>query len=426
MLKRTTLLFSALALPLALGGCLDGDDPNFAPPVAELRVVHGSPDAPAVDVLVDDNAAISGAAYLAGTGYLPVPSEGFKLDINAAGTSTTALSLDPVELAPETRYTAIAANTLDSLEVLVLDDSNEGAATGNGLLRLVHGAPGAPAVDIYASAPGGTLSPLATNVSFKDYTEFLSVPAGSYAVTVTATGSMDPLYVSQPIALGEGDVFTAVALENPEPTVAPILVGAYVDDSTFATVTDSRGAIRAAHLSPDAPNVDILVDDAVVLTNVPFKAVSDYLVVDAGTRNVKVNVTGTTTTVIDQDVEVAASETITVAAVNFVASIEPLASSDDLAPPAAGEAKLRVVHASPDAPNVDVLVDGTEVLTDVPFKAISDYLTVGAGDVNVQVNVTGTTTTVIDVTPTLVDGGIYTAIAANEVASIEAVLVQDN
>lgn len=29
---------------------------------------------------------------------------------------------------------------------------------------------------------------------------------------------------------------------------------------------------------------------------------------------------------------------------------------------------VRVLHASPDAPNVDVLVDGTAVLTDVAFQ----------------------------------------------------------
>ena len=54
-------------------------------------------------------------------------------------------------------------------------------------------------------------------------------------------------------------------------------------------------------------------------------------------------------------------------------------SDDDSTGPAAGEARVRVVHASPDAPAVDVLVDGAEVLSDVPFRAASDYLDVAAG-----------------------------------------------
>ena len=36
------------------------------------------------------------------------------------------------------------------------------------------------------------------------------------------------------------------------------------------------------------------------------------------------------------------------------------------------EAFVRVVHASPDAPNVDVWVDGAAALTEVPFTGVSD------------------------------------------------------
>ena len=35
-----------------------------------------------------------------------------------------------------------------------------------------------------------------------------------------------------------------------------------------------------------------------------------------------------------------------------------------------GESRIRVVHASPDAPEVDVLLDEAEVLTDVPYLAV--------------------------------------------------------
>jgi hypothetical protein len=99
---------------------------------------------------------------------------------------------------------------------------------------------------------------------------------------------------------------------------------------------------------------------------------------------------------------------------------------DDNSAPTPGNARLRVIHASPDAPNVDVLVDDMVVLTNVPFKAISDYLDVSAGARNIKVNATGTSTTVIDVTPTLVDGKVYTVIALNQLSAIEPLLLIDN
>jgi hypothetical protein len=87
--------------------------------------------------------------------------------------------------------------------------------------------------------------------------------------------------------------------------------------------------------------------------------------------------------------------------------------------------QLRVLHASPDAPNVDVYVDSNKVLSNVPYPTLSSYLTFPSGTHHIQVNAAGTTTTVIDVSPALAAGNAYTAIAANFVADIEALLATD-
>jgi hypothetical protein len=110
-------------------------------------------------------------------------------------------------------------------------------------------------------------------------------------------------------------------------------------------------------------------------------------------------------------------------------TLEPLLALDDNTDPTSGNAKVRVIHASPDAPNVDVFVDGTEVLTNVPYKAISGYLEVPAGVRVIEVFVTGTAATdpaVITASPDLADGTIYTIIAMNQVSAIEAVVLIDN
>jgi hypothetical protein len=164
----------------------------------------------------------------------------------------------------------------------------------------------------------------------------------------------------------------------------------------------------------------------VVSSDIAFKEFLDYTAVTTGDRNIKVNATGTANSVIDVTVPLANGTDYTVLAVNFVASIEPLLLDDNTTVPTPGNAKVRVVHASPDAPNVDVLVDDTIVLTDVAFKEFSDYLEVPAGARNFKVNATGTASTVIDVTPTLVDGGIYTVVALNTLANIEPLLLLDN
>ena len=174
------------------------------------------------------------------------------------------------------------------------------------------------------------------------------------------------------------------------------------DDPTGPAVATAN--VRVVHASPDAPNVDVLVDDVVVLTNVPYEAASAYLAVPAGTRNLKVNATGTTTTVIDADVPLTAGMSYTVMATGLVAEIEPLVFSDDLAHPASGNVKVRLVHAAASAPTVDIYVTapGADIsalaptLSGVPFRGYSDYLEVPAGNYQVRVTVAGTKTVAID------------------------------
>lgn len=432
-MKRLFLILPIFVLSLTACDWFDDDDDNPPPPepVASLRVLHGSPDAPAVDVLVDGSPVLTNVPYKAASGYLNVPAGGFDVAINVAGTSTTVLTLTGVNLTADTEYTVIAANTAANLEALLLNDANSQPASGELAVRVVHGAPAAPAVDVYVTAPGEDLAnatPAVAAAAFKDASGFLNLPAGDYRIRLTPAGATDVVYDSGTVPLAAGAELTIVALEAAANGASPVTLVALTGDTAnpLIEIPDDRARVRAAHLSPDAPNVDVLVDGNAVLTDVPFKAVSGYLLLNSGEYQIDVNVTGTANTVLSATPDLEPGDVFTLAAVNFVASLEALLISDDLSAPETGNAHVRVVHASPDAPNVDVYVDGAEVLTDVPFKAVSDYLPVAAGDRNLQVNATGTNATVIDVTPTLEDGGIYTVIAANAVASLEAILVKDN
>jgi hypothetical protein len=144
--------------------------------------------------------------------------------------------------------------------------------------------------------------------------------------------------------------------------------------------------VRVLHASPDAPAVDVKVDDANVLTNVPFEAISDYLPLAAGTYNIKVCATGTDTCVIDADLTFAANTKYTVAATNVLASIEAQVLTD--APsPTADAAQVRVVHFSADTPAVDVLTqDGaTTVVDNLAYPDATAYLSLPGGSYDLKV-----------------------------------------
>lgn len=91
-----------------------------------------------------------------------------------------------------------------------------------------------------------------------------------------------------------------------------------------------------------------------------------------------------------------------------------------------GSTQVRVLHASPDAPNVDVRYSGRTVLSNVAYAQASDYLKVAAGKRRVEVRATGTSADVIDVKPDFAKNRFYTVIAANDLASITPLLFQDD
>lgn len=172
--------------------------------------------------------------------------------------------------------------------------------------------------------------------------------------------------------------------------------------------------VLVTHASPDAPGVDLLVDDAKVNSAaLTYPGNTGYVMVEAGTRNIKVNVTGTSTTVIEANLDLMQDANYSVFAVDSVANISALVISDDLTAPASGKAHVRFIHLSPNAPAVDIAVDGGAVVfSDYSFKEYTAFTPLDAGSYDLEVRVAGTATVALDLDPiTLEAGKIYTVFA---------------
>lgn len=183
---------------------------------------------------------------------------------------------------------------------------------------------------------------------------------------------------------------------------------------TNTALAAGHAKVRVVHASPDAPAVDVWVNDGVAFSNAPFKGITNYAELAAGTYNVKVVPTGATEpVVIEADLSLTADTDYTVVAVGQLANIEPLVLVDNNSTPAAGKAHVRFVHASPDAPAVDIAVKGGPVLfSNVAFKGVGDYLPVDAATYDLEVRLAGTDTVALSVPGlALADQTVYTVFA---------------
>jgi hypothetical protein len=210
------LAFAAL---LALTACdpISANSPEPVAPTGQLRVLHASPDAPNVDVYVDGARVLSDVPYKVASGYLEVPAGARRIEVKAAGTSTTVIDVSPT-LAANAIYTAIATGLVADIAPLLLTDDLAAPGSGNVKVRVVHGAPSAPEVDVYVTAPGadlGTATPVLTDVPFEAASPYLEVPAGTYQVRVTVANTTNVAIDTGALTLTAGQIRTAVAVDAP-------------------------------------------------------------------------------------------------------------------------------------------------------------------------------------------------------------------
>lgn len=206
-----------------------------------------------------------------------------------------------------------------------------------------------------------------------------------------------------------------------KPTRFAVLAIALASSFALASCSDdnnpvapvSQSSVMVVHASPDAPAVDLLVDNAVKGTGLAFPANTPYLGVASGTRNVKVNVGGTTTTVIEANLPLSAGAHYTVFATDSVSRLAPLVLTDDLTAPATGKAHVRFVHLSPNAPAVDVAVtSGPTLFPNQAFRSASSFTPVTAGTYDLEVRVAGTSTVALPLPGVALQAGkIYTVFA---------------
>ncbi len=194
---------------------------------------------------------------------------------------------------------------------------------------------------------------------------------------------------------------------------ASVTFSACSDDDPVTPAAIVKPKTTVTHASPNAPNVDILVNDAVVASNVAYLASLPYTELNTGNSRIRVNVTGTSTTVIDATLPFDEGKNYSIFAVDSVSKISAIRLEDDLTAPAAGKTHVRFVHLSPNAPAVDIAVTGGPVIfPNYSFKQASSFTPIDAGTYNLEVRLAGTSTVVLSLPGvTLVDGKILTVYA---------------
>ena len=463
-INRYAIQCAVFASLVVLTGCNDDDsvpvnnNQEEAESYSYLRVYHASPDAPAVNVLLNGEVALAGVDYAQSSGAIQVMSGNHTVQIDALladGSSLTVLEATELTLSQDTEYNVVAigkAALLGSGEVNAFGSQIVGrnALQPEGArIQVMHASPDAPEVDVYITAPGADLSsamPFADNVSYTMATAAVEVDAGDYQIRITSpTDPSAVFFDSGTVNLPGGADWFAAAITNTGVGESPVDVLVDTGSTSLVVKDVNTGvALRVIHTISDAPGVDVWVNGIAPaadspLYDLPYQGSTEYLGLATGEYSFTVSVNGSDPVVVVEALalsgELMAAQAYSALAIGHLGDSTDndklLLVVDENTRRIATEAKLRVIHASTLAGNVDIYLsadttisDDDIQLADIPYEADTGPLSLMAGMAYVIVTATGDTAPAIGpVALPLAAGSLTTLVALNDPNSASGVSV---
>ncbi len=192
-------------------------------------------------------------------------------------------------------------------------------------------------------------------------------------------------------------------------------------------IKNNSSLVRVFHAAPQAPNVDVYVNDQMIFSNLAFGDFTRYVYLDEGEYNVSVYLAGQKDRpVINQMVDVPSQQIFTIAATGNLDNLGLLVIPDKVSKsPSQNYSSVRVIHLSPNAPGVDILVDGDTLFEDISFGEGTDYVDLNPGTYNVNVVLNTDKSVVLPLKVTLNPDKIYTIYIIGNPPTLQAVQVVD-
>lgn len=264
------------------GGDDDTGGPADDPPpgMARIRVIHGSPDAPAVDIYVEgsDEPLFTDLPYGETSDWLDVPAGEYNVLVRAAGASpldTPVYQTGALTLPEGVAVSALAAGLLDTddnnaFRVIPLIDGFEPAGPGEARVRIVHAGSDAPGVDIDVGDNGTS--------EIEGLTRFtetgaagIALPAGqALQIAIRAGGERVTAFTTPPLSEGQELVVVATGLLDRVPREIDAFSLLVADESGGLGLVRQNPFVYALHAGPDAPEVDICAADTVLASHIGF------------------------------------------------------------------------------------------------------------------------------------------------------------
>lgn len=140
-------------------------------------------------------------------------------------------------------------------------------------VRLLNASPNTQPVDVYANA-----AQIASGLPYKGFTEYFQILPGIYNITVFPAGTTGPALLETQVEIPVRSIMTA-ALTGLSPTLS---IRTYFE--TVIQIPVGQLYLRFANLSPDSPNMDLVLSNGTRLfEGVSYGLATNYTPIPGGT-----------------------------------------------------------------------------------------------------------------------------------------------
>jgi len=419
----------------------------------DFFVVHGSTDAPTVDVLARNVATlVNDAAYSDITDYITVPPASYILDVTPGNDNSTIVASFEADLSGLSGAAAVvfASGFLNPVQNQDGEAFGIFAALSNGTvvefpsvllsrLQVIHNSAdvAAGSVDIYLN---GDL--LLDDFAYRTATPFIDAPADIQLNIGVAPGnstSVDDTLANFTATLANGGSYVVMAngvldpnsyASNPDGRNTAFTL--FVKDMARESGTGSDVDFFVVHGSTDAPTVDVLARRvATLVDDAAYSDITDYVTVPASSYILDVTPGNDNSTIVasfEADLSGLGGGAAVVFASGFLnpgnnqngsafGIFAALPNGTVVEFPSVQISRLQVIHNSADvaAGSVDIYLNGDLLLDNFAFRTATPFIDAPA-DVELNIGVAPGNSTSVDDTlanfnASLVNGETYVVIA---------------
>ncbi len=329
------------------------------------------------------------------------------------------------------RIDRLAIAALCAVSLVLVGCSKGGSSSGNAQLRILNAFSQAAAIDVTV----GTTK-VASGLPFQGMTLYSEIGSGTPTITVGVTGASTTL-VNTTLNVSSGNKYTYIVF-------GPVTgVGATLGNDAFTDPGNGFFSLRIVNAAPGLSAVDVyltppganITSTAPSLGNVSYGATSAFVAIaNSAGFEIRVTPTGTKEVIFDSTAKTFADHTATDLVV-FGKGSGKLVNVALLNHDSTGTGSLvdnlltqyKVINASSVPSALNVFVDDTLQLSNIPFTGVSNYQKTAAGSHTFRIEATSTPGAALLTLPQTLAPATDTSIAlAGTAGALTALVLRDD